>query len=356
MRPGSRRLLRASLAALGAAAGLALAELGLRALEVLAPVVDARGLHQARPERPWLYGLRPRASGRVAAMGDVLYRVNAEGFRDVERSRTKAPGVFRIAVVGDSIAFGFGVELADAFPGRLEAGVRALAPERAVEALNLGVSGYNPYTEAAWLEDAGAGWQPDLVLVQFAINDLGDPTLGFDLHTRLELGAIPDAAYPDPRLRAEPFHPPGALLRACQCLRLCVALEGLWRARSVPRYVLPSPGPRDPIWGWLEAQYARMAVVAERSGAGFALVVFPSPGQVDGVDGPVPEQLRALGARRGWAVVDLLPAFRAARGATPLFLDIWHPTPFGNRVAARETARALACAGLLPVATRPDCH
>ena len=357
MRPSSRRLLRVLLALLGAFVGLLLAEIGLRLLGAPSPAASAYRLHVARPDRAWLYGLRPRASAYVPAMGELVYRVNAEGFRDRARSRTKSARDFRMLVLGDSIAFGFGVELRDAFPAQLEARVRALVPERTVQALNFGVSGYNPYTEAALLEDAGAAWQPDLVLVQFSINDLGDPTLGFDLHTRLEVGPIPDAAYPDPRMRTTALRVPDFALRACERSRLCAALDALWRARGVARYALPNPGPGDPVWPWLDAQYGRMAAEAERIGAGFALVAFPSPEQVGGADGSVPEQLRALGARRGFAVVDLLPAFRDAAGpASPLFRDIWHPTPLGHHVAARATAHALLCGGLLPAAAGADCR
>ena len=69
------------------------------------------------------------------------------------------------------------------------------------------------------------------------------------------------------------------------------------------------------------------------------------------------EKIRAFGARAGVVVIDLLPAFRgaAAESDERLFLDVWHPTARGQRVAAEEIQRALACDQLLPgVAARCD--
>ncbi|MEE9608203.1 MAG: GDSL-type esterase/lipase family protein, partial [Myxococcota bacterium] len=190
MKPSKRLVLRFALAAAGALLGLAVAELALRAAAPLFPVSELRGLHEARPDRPWLYGLRPGASGQLEERtGDVRYRINQDGFRGRGYARPKPPGVFRVLVVGDSIAFGYGVEQSEAFPQVLEERLSEAAPEARVEVLNLGTGGYNPYTEAALLRDVGVSYEPDLVLVQFAINDLNDPTLHFDAQSRLHLSA-----------------------------------------------------------------------------------------------------------------------------------------------------------------------
>ena len=108
------------------------------------------------------------------------------------------------------VAFGYGVEMQQTFPKRMEAQLEArrstarTAGATHIEVLNLGVSGYNPYTEAALLADVGPSYQPDLVLVQFCINDLNDPTLHFNVQARLHMGTIPDAAYPEPSIVIEP--------------------------------------------------------------------------------------------------------------------------------------------------------
>jgi hypothetical protein len=100
-----------------------------------------------------------------------------------------------------------------------------------------------------------------------------------------------------------------------------------------------------------------MAAAAQRAGARFALLAFPYPGQLKerGPD-PVQDRLLALARRHGWTVIDPLPAFRAADAAgTALFLDWWHPTEAGQRIAAEEALRVLACGGAMGEKARRAC-
>ena len=86
-------------------------------------------------------------------------------------------------------------------------------------------------------------------------------------------------------------------------------------------------------------------------GGEFAVIVFPYQTQLEeGAPSMVQEKLRALGKHAGIVVIDLLPTFRRAsvEPGEPLFLDMWHPSARGHRVAAEEIFRALACARLLP--------
>jgi acyl-CoA thioesterase-1 len=74
----------------------------------------------------------------------------------------------KIAVLGDSLAAGFGVKPAESFPARLEAGLKAQG--RAVTILNHGVSGD---TTAGGLDriDWMLADKPDIVLVELGGND-----------------------------------------------------------------------------------------------------------------------------------------------------------------------------------------
>jgi hypothetical protein len=192
---------RLILLAFGLIAGVAIMELAMRLLGESSQVGDLRGLHQLRLDRPWLYGLRPGADGVMQETGEIRYRVNADGFRGRRYARPKPDRTFRVLVLGDSIAFGYGVEEEQTFSHLMEARLQRLVTDRSVEVVNLAGGGYNPYNELALLADVGASYQPDLVLVQFCINDLNDPTLHFDWQTRIHLATIPDAAFPDPSLR-----------------------------------------------------------------------------------------------------------------------------------------------------------
>jgi lysophospholipase L1-like esterase len=103
--------------------------------------------------------------------------------RDRERSlaRTGAP---RIVVLGDSITFGSGVGPRERFTDQLET---LLAAHRGspVEVLNLGVGGYDTLQEVATLEDVGLRFTPDLVLVGYCVNDLGDNSPNLEYIQRL---------------------------------------------------------------------------------------------------------------------------------------------------------------------------
>jgi acyl-CoA thioesterase-1 len=74
----------------------------------------------------------------------------------------------KIAVLGDSLAAGFGVKPAESFPARLEAGLKAQG--RNVTVLNHGVSGD---TTAGGLDriDWMLADKPDIVLVELGAND-----------------------------------------------------------------------------------------------------------------------------------------------------------------------------------------
>lgn len=349
-------LARLAAAALGVVVALAVLELVVRLAVPPSASEVLRGLHVARPEKPWLYGLKPHARRRDATHPDVVYQVNAEGFRDRAFGRAPASDALRILVLGDSIAFGYGVALEQTFAKQLERRLRAAAEAPSFEVLNLGVSGYNPYTEAALLADVGLGYRPDVVLAQFCVNDLNDPTLHFDASTMLALGDIPEAAFPDGAAHRRPAPPAGDVLRrACRSSRLCTLLADRLAPplddETMVRALSPRSDPSAAEVAWLEEQYERMARAAAERGARLVLVVFPYESQLaPGGPDALQRAMVTLGQRTGVPVIDLLPAFRraAADGGEPLFLDLWHPSARGHEVAAEAIYRELACRGLLP--------
>lgn len=384
-----RRLFQIGIAITSLSLTLVLAELALRAVEFAQPggsASDRRGFHEPRPDRAWLYGLRPGAEGTLEISGDTLYRINSDGFRDLERKRPKPAGVFRIILLGDSVGFGYGIDASEIFTTVLERKLAEYAGGPQIEVLNLAVSGYNPYTEAALLRDVGRSYQPDLVVVQFCINDLNDPTLHFDAQARLHLGTIPDAAFPDPEARRSEHQSASAALSLCRRSRICARVDDLLLATtsSAPdkaaerAAAVAVDGSDGPEWPWIEALYGEMAETSRSLGAEFAVLAFPYPAQLNGLDGSrdatslrgaadgneardrVPQPVRArlldAGKRNGWHTIDPLPRFRrAAAQRQKLFIDWWHPTSLGHRLAAEEILASLACAELLPAATGVEC-
>lgn len=97
----------------------------------------------------------------------VTIRNNSRGFRDRERSYRKGDEK-RIVLLGDSHAWGWGVENEENFPALLEEKLRGW------EVINLGHAGYSTDQELLLLEREGMRYSPDIVLLLFCENDVKD--------------------------------------------------------------------------------------------------------------------------------------------------------------------------------------
>ena len=94
-------------------------------------------------------------------------RINENGLRDREHSYDRQNDIERILVLGDSFAWGYGVEESQRFSQLLE---KALG----VEVINAGVSGYSTDQELLWYRNEGIKYETDLVILVVAGNDVGD--------------------------------------------------------------------------------------------------------------------------------------------------------------------------------------
>jgi lysophospholipase L1-like esterase len=98
----------------------------------------------------------------------VRYQINRFGYRDRrERRAERTPGTPRVALLGDSFAAGWGVELEDSFASQLE---RATG----IEVINSAKNGGCPLwfvPQARWVREHFA---PDWLLVQLFDNDADD--------------------------------------------------------------------------------------------------------------------------------------------------------------------------------------
>lgn len=128
-----------------------------------------------RPDERLGLRLRPNAEGRYWSEGEAFVRINSAGFRDRERSLAKPPGVYRIAVLGDSYAEALQVDLEKTFQAQLERRLNACKAfgGKAVEVLNFGVSSYGTAQQLLTFRHFASKYSPDLVLAAFfAGNDV----------------------------------------------------------------------------------------------------------------------------------------------------------------------------------------
>jgi len=133
------------------AAGLALAIVSIGVCVLLAEWVLGAAqvleispqVHRGHPRR----GYQPRAGFDGITKFGIRVHINSIGLRSPEIAVPKPPGTKRVLVLGDSVAFGWGVAEEETFSRRLE---RALRPQLAcpVEVVDAGVTGYATVDEA----------------------------------------------------------------------------------------------------------------------------------------------------------------------------------------------------------------
>jgi lysophospholipase L1-like esterase len=338
---GAAALVLASLAT-----GLLVLEVGFRLAGVSVGTVQINRATVRRSADPRLrFELRPGS----AAQAEVEYRVNAEGLRGPETTVEKPAGVRRVAVLGDSIAFGYWVAEGDAFPHQLETMLnQAGGAGGRIEVLDFGVPGYNLDQEIETLRARALAFSPDVVVVAFCLNDL-EGIFSY------ELGLVEDRA-------ARGGSWAGRLREALLSRSLVFSwveyrLSELEARRRFVRARNPIGGPlyaeavgqqKAALQGKLELVRGLLAT----RGIHGMLVVFPVLG------GPFEryphrELHRAVveaAEGAGLAAVDLLDCY-SAYGFRALRVDVIHPSPLGHRVAAHAIrdalcARGWLCAGL----------
>jgi lysophospholipase L1-like esterase len=109
-------------------------------------------------------------SSRAFLMG-VDVAINAQGLRDRDYVLAKPSSAFRIMILGDSTTFGWGVPAEDTAAKILERTLNADGGDRRFEVINAGVGNYCTVQEVTYYLERGRSFHPDLVVLQYFIND-----------------------------------------------------------------------------------------------------------------------------------------------------------------------------------------
>lgn len=328
-------------------------ELLLRLIGFSAPI-----WHQ--PDRVLGWTLRPGLAAWYSGEGRSFVSVNAAGMRDREHALDKPPGVYRIAVLGDSYAEAKQVAADEAFWARLPAALErcGFAPGRRFEVLNFGVSGWGTAQQYAALESMAMRYQPDLVLLQFTNgNDVRNNSLALEEQKErpfllLDPGGrlrMDDSFTASPAFRKHSSLAYELLRQLSDHSRVVQLVREAQRAplfrsahadadgfeQGLERQVLAAP--REPLWeqAWqiTEALIAKSAEYARRNGAQFLVVTVPYAIQVH----PDPAVRAALQAKLG--VADLYyPDRRIAQFARRNGIDALALAPAMQPLAERREA------------------
>lgn len=251
------------------------------------------------------------------------YGVNASynslGLRDREFSEKEADE-FRVMVLGDSVAYGVGVEIEETFARRLEP-LLGESLGRPVRTLNTGVASYDTTQELASLRKFGL-FSPDLVVLLVTNNDF---MAGSPLQTR---GPSPAD-------------------------RLMSVIGTSWLFRAVVHtfyvyYSLDVQVDRDSkSWRSSLSALEQIGAYCRARDIGFATFLWrrnPTP-----LTDALLSDLEAAGEQGSFAVTDVMPWFEGASlGETRNSAVDSHPNAVGHEILAKGMAQSLIENGLLP--------
>jgi len=138
-------------------------EIALRLFWEMAPAVR-RPFYQ-RSKNPFIrYKLIPNAeSGNV--------KINSAGWRGPEINIQKPKDTYRILMLGDSELFSILLPEEDSLSRQLEKLLNEKSGGIKFEVVNSGVEGYNTFQEFEVLKAQGLGYRPDLVVLDYVLND-----------------------------------------------------------------------------------------------------------------------------------------------------------------------------------------
>jgi hypothetical protein len=323
--------------------------------------------------------LKPDLRAEIGEGGERHeFRINGDGFRDDPHLTEKAPGVLRIALLGDSFCEALSVPLEKTF-FRLLARDLESRLRRPVEVLSFGIGDTGQAEQWLLLEDWVPRYSPDaLCATIFPLNDVVNNAVDFAGRNASPTDDYRPYFTPESgELRRTYARPAWGRLRATS--RLLTWAEFAWlairfrmgRAGWLQRYV-PNPdripnleigvalgGPDDEAWAraWAvtEALLAEIGRSAERKGLPLLFVTIPFKEQVHAtlrdryVDTVPPPPGRSYDFERperritdilehhGLRFVSLLPALRdhaRQTGETLYFDPDGHWNPRGHEIVA----------------------
>jgi len=275
------------------------------AMEIKEQAADPRIGHVHRP------------NSEAMLMG-VPVRINSDGLRDREYPIERT-GARRIAALGDSLTFGWGVREEDRFESLLE---RELSQHTPTEIINFGTGNYNTEQEVELFLAKGLKYKPDEVVVFWFIND----------------------AEPTPRVSRWELLGHSRLITFFWS-RVVGLVSRLDERKSFHGYYSGLYGDAEP--GWQAEQQAFLKLKRELDARNIALKVVLLPELHDPAHYPFAEQhakLLKFLRRNAIAALDITPAFASLTQPISLWVapDDAHPNALAHAMIAHAVAPFLS--------------
>jgi len=259
---------------------------------------------------------------RSAFLMGVNVSINSQGLRDHEYSSAKPPGVYRIVMLGDSTTLGWGVPLEQTIVKVLERELnRTTVPGyRRIEAINAAVGNYGTVQEVAHYKTYERAWRPDLVILQYFIND-----------------AEPVPAGRTPGLLDRSYLAAFAISRYDALLRF-TGRRPSWSQYYAELYNDGQPGLRA-----AQAALLELADVTARDGAKLLVTILPELHEINGAYRFAREhqKIKDLLAAQGTPVIELIEGLRGHGPESSLWVTPADPHP-------NAKANALIAARIAP--------
>lgn len=238
--------------------------------------------------------------------------------RSDDVSEQAAPGVFRIAVLGDSVAAAVKLAYPDRFTTLLENRLNDVYTRGSVEVLNFGVNGYSSLQEAVLLDALVDRFSPDMLVLQYCMNDFYPSERPYDWFVD---------------------HSP------LYTVDFLTSLVEQYQALGYPPADYWETLYQQDETGWLNivSAFSAIARYAEKHEIPVLLAIFPLVSREGWLAGDAlerHERVAALGEQAGFDVLDLLPVFAEYDIESIRFKpwDTFHPNVLGHRIAAEALA------------------
>lgn len=268
--------------------------------------VDIRKTEAARDTDNYLqYELRP--SVRIIYKG-APFQTNRWGMRDKHYAMEKPERAYRIALIGDSRAMGYGVADPELFEGLLE---ERLNEEIAsafddFEILNFGVADYKPIQRLIVLEEKALAFKPDAIIYTAHFDDF-------------ELRHLAEAVKRDIGI---PYRELGEI----------VAKSGAAPSMNMSEIRRRLDAYEDEVMDFV---YQRMAAIERETSVPIIWVYLPSVKEYTAEETAQCLKLAAMAQKAGFISVDLSGMFES-EDLSALWVAEWdyHPNARGNRLIA----------------------
>ncbi len=255
------------------------------------------------------------AAGMDAVYQQVRVTTNDMGLRD-SRIDAKVPDELRVLVLGDSVAFGWGVAQDATFPAQLQKRL-AKSLDRPVRVINSGVGSYNTVQQAAFARAYLDTLKPDMLLLLYVSNDI-------------EINDPPFDPWSDVSLRGKnPFTQ----------LKLAAWHSWLYRLVQFINRINQQPGDGPPdrsFKGWQQSMQAMesLAMLSQQRAIPLSVVMYRLGDSqfTAGLYQDIQERAQAL----GFAHADALEWLKNVdpRAITNSVVDAKHPNAEGHRLLA----------------------